>query len=486
MLTFTAPAAALSAAPDPATLSDPAGEVDTPPRDRHGLAVPYGVYGNTSRGRLRVRRGALRVPADLGNVVVLAGHRGNGADPTGVGFLTGTRETDAGLEVDVHFAATPAGDAALLEADQRVRAALSVELDNLELAADEVTGADLVALALIPIPAFTSARLAAEFNPEEITVLDTDTPTPDDTAPAVPELVAALPPEIGRPGPPARSMRDVAAVASALSLGARTPELAAALADITFSGGAAAHPPQFVGELWAGVAYQRQLVPLVQTDALTSMTVSGWVWTVPPTVAPYTGDKAAVPSNPATIGPVTLTAERLAGAHDIDRAFRDFGDTGFFESYFRAMAESYAKQSDGALAADLLAAAGTVTPAAGSDAWETYMAAYYAAAAYAPPSFAVVSARWAQAAGAVSNLNTPAAVGTLPTPIVVPDAVLGAIDVLVGNRSGATFFELGGSPIRVEVVNLPNGGIDAGVFGYFATNVHATAAFKKATIPAVV
>ena len=46
--------------------------------------------------------------------------------------------------------------------------------------------------------------------------------------------------------------------------------------------------------------------------------------------------------------PSPCPRSRLAGAHDIDRKFRDFGDDSFFASYYAAMTESYAQLSDAA------------------------------------------------------------------------------------------------------------------------------------------
>jgi hypothetical protein len=46
------------------------------------------------------------------------------------------------------------------------------------------------------------------------------------------------------------------------------------------------------------------------------------------------------------------------------------------------------------------------------------------------------------------------------------DPGLAAGTVLAGDRQAATHFEAAGSPLRVQAVNIPNGGIDIGVFGY--------------------
>ena len=71
-------------------------------------------------------------PADLRRVKVFTGH-----DRTRpVGYLTALTETGGGLTAEMHIAATPDGDAALLEAREGTRDALSVELEDVELDED--------------------------------------------------------------------------------------------------------------------------------------------------------------------------------------------------------------------------------------------------------------------------------------------------------------------------------------------------------------
>ena len=56
---------------------------------------------------------------------------------------------------------------------------------------------------------------------------------------------------------------------------------------------------------------------------------------------------------------------------------------------------------------------------------------------------------------------------------IMPASQMTATTVFVGARDAVTVHELGGeTPIRVEAQNIANGGIDEGVFGYYATNVH--------------
>lgn len=264
-------------------------------------------------------------------------------------------------------------------------------------------------------------------------------------------------------------------------------QLIAALSDITNTGAISnTTVPQYVGEMWEGKATQRRIVPLFNHAPLTSDRINGWRWLVKPVVAPYTGNKAAVPSNAATTEPVTLPAERIAGAHDIDRKYKDFGDQGFWQSYVAAMIESYAVVSDAQVMADVLAEATPVVagapPTDVTDVWNKIVTGALSVlqATNAMPSFAVVAFDLYKQflltpqEGGLEYLNAALGLdgGTASGFTIVPHASLAAGSVLAGAKEAVTVHELSTVPIRVEAENIGNGGIDVGVFGYYATNVH--------------
>lgn len=265
-----------------------------------------------------------------------------------------------------------------------------------------------------------------------------------------------------------------------------TAEMEAALSDITHTANEWVQNTQYAGELWSGVQYRRRIVPLMSTLGLTSYKVSGWRWATKPVVATWAGDKTAVPSNAAVTEAVETEAERLAGAHDIDRKFRDFGDTGFFESYYRAMTESYARLSDAAAAAALEAGA-TAVVGAEAGLVPAIVAGALAMIDEAVPSFAIVGTDLLAAAFELTEAEMPAlleleldlggapvegsAGGGTTRLRVVPHSELNG-QTLVGARGAATFYELDPTPIRVEAVDMVSGGVDAGVFGYFATIIN--------------
>jgi hypothetical protein len=61
--------------------------------------------------------------------------------------------------------------------------------------------------------------------------------------------------------------------------------------------------------------------------------------------------------------PYDVEAQPFAGAHDVDRRYRDFSVPEFWDGYFTAMTESYAKQSDLYVADTLFAPANASTTA---------------------------------------------------------------------------------------------------------------------------
>jgi len=264
-------------------------------------------------------------------------------------------------------------------------------------------------------------------------------------------------------------------------------KLLAALSDVVPANILGIEQPQFVGELWSGRAFQRRIIPLFNHATLTSFEVKGWKWVTKPVVAAYTGNKTAVPSAAVETRPVTEDAHRIAGAHDIDRKFKDFGDAGFFEAYYKAMTESYAQVSDAAALSAALTAAGAaveggVVPTGVSAGMAQIVDGALAVLtdANALPTFAVVATDiWRDILltrndDTLTYLNAALGLedGTIQTFKVIPHAGITAAHVLVGAGEAMTIHELGEIPIRVEAENITIGGVDVGVFGYMAENVH--------------
>jgi hypothetical protein len=472
--------------------------LDDADRALTGLAVPFGVPGRTSAGLLTVPPGTVRVPADLRRVKLFTEH----GRATPIGYATAAADDPAGLRMTFRVARTPDGDTALLEAAEGVRDALSVELDAAVVKAGALVSADLVGVAVTSVPAFADARLVASLAP------DTD-PEPDPEPPAAPPAPEPEDPPVpetplptgtltaARPGPLTlhRAAGDIASAMMDNDIG----RINAALTDIVpgNDAGGGFLQPQWLGELWAASATSRHFIDAMSHAVLTSgTTVKGWYWTAKPTVATYAGNKTEIPSSTATTAAKSAPVTRLAGGWDIDRIYQDLGEPGFMESCLAPATPDLAAKTEAAAAAALLAAA-TAAPDGGDvysamAAVVTELTAAGAAVNYlglSPDLFAEllggVSASvpwWLQAQGSVSIGGGTANVADLN---VFSAPALPAATVLGGDRRAATYFEPSGNPVRVTAVNIPNGGIDLGVFSYSATLVNDPLGIAKSTVVVV-
>ena len=459
-------------------------------RTLRGLVLPYGADGRTSAGRVTASAGRVHWATDLRRIKVFVGH-----DRTRpVGYVTALRETADGLTAEMHIAATPDGDSALLEAREGTRDALSVELEDVELDDDgDLVAAELAAIALVPLPAFSDARIAAERDDDE-----DDNDQPPASAPPAPaatrrssssrapaQLTAGRRRQAG-----ALTLDQAAAQLSAAYVdGGRTAAaLTAALANITpvSTGSAATAPPQWLGELWTPEYQQLDWAQAVSTGTLTSMTLTGWKRIPPgPVISPYAGNKAAIPTDGTLgFGPVTVQAHRHAVGADFDRIWLDFGDESVMNTWLRLVSQDYAKKLDAAIGALVLAEATVVaTPAANVIAavgvaaqtlkkvgakvnWIAIASDLYA------DYLSITSAEapwWLASSSSVDLSGASASVNNLSIfeSTEVPDGT-----VLAGDRRAVTQYTPRGNPFTVRAVDLANGGIDAGVFGYSAELVN--------------
>lgn len=462
--------------------------------------LPYGEQGRTSAGRVTASRGVVQLPADPATLVANMEH-----DRTRpVARFTSIDEDDDGLRATLRVLPTTQGNDLLVEAAEGVRTGISVELDGFAIRNGQLVAGTLTGAGFCATPAFPSAQLVAsdagelpdehDDDPEpvedepETTTPEDDPEDDDDKENDVNDtLTAAAPAGLGSTNRSAIAERPLSEVMRFLANEYRDggdERLLAALTDIKANTGVGANviPAGWISELWAGRTYQRRYVPLVTGAALQGMTLKGWKWTTKPAVATYAGDKAAVTSNAPATAPVSVAVQRLAGAHDVDRAYRDFEVTEFWESYYRAMTDSYAALSDAACLTDLLAAAtAPAAPASGLSTWTP-------AASIVDGALAVIAANGTPTAAIVgtdlykSLLLTPqqnmvellsGGLGWSESQAsgftIVPSASAALTGkALVLDKAGFVFAELPGSPIRVEAINQANAGIDPGVFGYFA------------------
>jgi hypothetical protein len=275
----------------------------------------------------------------------------------------------------------------------------------------------------------------------------------------------------------------------------RHPALEAALSDIINTNVYdVVGQESYVGQLWSAKSYTRRFVPLLRPGTLTSWKVRGWKWGTRPAVEDYAGDKAAVPSNSPTVTSVEAEAARIAGGHDLDIKFRHFGDTEFLDAYAQAMTEDYASKSDAKALAFIKASASTPTG------WDTLGAGknviYGAMLAGdllaetldqdVEPDYYIVSRVDRRALLDIVDNDKPAFMamfGVDPDKFIASSSITTGL-VYAGMKGAGTFYELGGSPIRVEALDLVKGGVDEAFFGYYATILHDSRGIVKVDISA--
>jgi len=253
-----------------------------------------------------------------------------------------------------------------------------------------------------------------------------------------------------------------------------------------------------LGQLWDDEPRDRPFIDSVQHGDLTGLKgPSGWRWNLAPAVAAYGGDKGAVPSNAPTLTAITGTLQRLAGAHDMDRAIFDLGETDLIEAYWQAMADSYADLSEDYMSDTLVAGATDATVSSGTvlatTAARVVVNVAMAVAQVARPTFVGLSADLfseflvnpdsasLEFLSGSAGFDGSATLGGLR---IFLGKTLAARTAVGGNVKAARYFELPGSPIRAQAVNMPNGGIDVGVFGYCSAFITKPTAVVKIVRPA--
>lgn len=499
-----------------------------------GLLLPYGEQGKTNLGKFSINAGAVTIPSDPSIVTVNTQH--DRENP--VGRATELLDTAAGIVGTFSIAATPEGDTVLAEIASGKRSKLSAEVKNIVIRAGQAVSGSLFGAAIVEQGAFPSAALLASDTPDAVvnvndqgevilevdenpdailveTVLpdgtlatsvyteDTATPPTDPTQNGATPVASATAPaqlQAHRSTPEASLSTIAATLTNARRNGARSmyaelnsmpdSEAAAtlfgALSDIKISGtgavGTAITQPQWIGELWSGRSFERKIIPLIGSDTLSALKISGWRWTVKPQVSTWAGNKSNVPSNSPATESYEVDAQRYAGGHDVAKEYRDFDVPGFWEGYFKGMTESYSAATDEATLAALLTGATPVVATSATEnlAWSRIIDGIDSIIEKTVPTFAIIAKDlyrdllMTKNNDALSYLNATVGfeVGSSTGFQLIPSSFIPAGSVLVGSREAATSHELPGAPIRVEALDMVKGGVDVGLFGYHAVVLH--------------
>lgn len=475
---------------------------DAATRRLSGLAVPYGVASGPTRDGRRYRFSG--PPENIDERVDAVREH----DPDAVvGRLEHWTPADRGLDAAVRPFATTAGNDVLVEASEGVRPGFSVgaeaDGEHVSLAADGVYDVARWRARHIGIcrrPSFADAQItqiAASAEDDEHTddvddVDDTeeegDVPEQNETTTTI-EAVAQVPAErASSTGAQLLTFSDaMEAVASRVERGG-LHTIMAALNDIVPADdtGFGYLRPQWLDEVWTPVATNRDFIESVNRQRLTSgLKVYGWQWDVYPTVDVYAGNKAPIPSSPAKTKPIEAPIERLAGGWDVDRIFVDLGSAGFLEALFRAAARDLAAKQEARVATQLLADATVPADPAPADLWAAVdLAARFLELNGASMSFVGISSDlWTQYVSSprdevpwwVPNGAAPSlrdSTGTAADVRFFANHTLPTGTVIAGDRQAVTFFEPSPNPIRVQAINIPNGGVDIALFSYQALLVN--------------
>lgn len=489
-----------------------AAEVET--RVIRGMVVPFGRVGNTSAGPVSFEFGSF---ADFKAEDIILNREHNRTDPLGRGIAGSEEVTPAGINMAFKIAPTTAGTDALIEAAEGLRPSFSIEASADEYTIDKgvmrVSKATLSGVAHVTNPAFKDANIlevaateddetpetteaAAEENQEE-TTMENEKPeveaAEEVTAPAVIQAAAPIRTAPRSPIVDATSYLEHSIKAAMGNDDSRTYVRAADESTTTNTGlTLAPHLQEFISTTING----RPTIDAISSGALPD---SGMSFTIPkltqaPTVADV-NEEASPFGTPMTSDYLTVNVNKFAGASVVSWELIDRSSPAFLNELLREMQVAYAKATDLAVNAALIAGgtAGTVTTAT-ADGLQSFVATESAAAYAGSGNFArnliANSSHWAAIMGyqdasdrplynAAAPQNTPGFIdGTsivgnvLGTNLYVDPhmaAGLGDDTMLLVAPEAATWYESPVRQLRVDVIG--SGQIEVSVYGYGAIAV---------------
>lgn len=474
--------------------------------------LPYGEAGSTSLGKVTASAGKLTLPDQIvGNI------EHDRTRP--VARSVSITEDAAGLTAAFKVAATRAGDDLLTEAAEGLRPGVSVEIDDPVIRGGELLGGTLSGAGFVTTPAFPSALLVAsdfgdlkdpddpaapvdgaELSEQLAQAVETilDALTVDSTEPEEKDKMTARLEARRRPTTTKPRLEAAAHEVYAMLAGAApgTAALTAALSQITQANAFdVVQVPQYLGEVWSGVAYEQEFAPLLGHADLVSPKIIGWRFKdgKTPVVGNWDGAPNQVPSNAVELETVEQTASRKAAGWNVDRIHRDFPNPEFWAAFHRLSAESYSKQIDLECRAFILDENNTHTVTVAYDPDSIPAGVGIAAAKIVKGALALKAAQKGKATFAVLGLDLyeqwlytrqeDALIHLLPT-VGLSGADLDGIKVVgtdqvpdgtarVGVRQVATLHELGGaSPLRVSTEDIAVGNLTEALFGYWGIFRH--------------
>lgn len=480
--------------------------------------LPFGEAGRTNVGKVTASKGVIDIPEVVDS---LSANLEHDRTKPAAKFVNVTQEDD-GLYATYRVLSTTTGNDLLIEATEGVRTGVSVEIDNPVIRNGELKSGTLSGSGFVTNPAFPSAQLVAsdvgeiadEEKPEdsntEVTEEDSvDTPEEEKEmadAPVTESLTASAP--AGIPTGNSLAVKSPDDFYKMLATGHQigNGRMLAALDEVIQADGAATQSENWIGEIWKRRTHRQRFLPLFNKQPLTGMKMTGWEFDVRvdtnlavPEVDTYAGFPAEPHSAEVITKAVDINALREAGASAIDRAFVDFASPDFWSALYREYADDLSRKLDlrgrthlltpanyTALAEPLVSNTAPDEKAALS----LIVTGVAAVQDLATPDFAVIApALYRQMIltsrqDAVEYLSM--ALGLDPQEgrldqfkLVAGPASMNTNSVLVGCSEMHTFY--GEKSARVETVNIGTGGVEFGLFGYYALHTKNPQAFSFVT-----
>ena len=474
------------------------------------LALPWGavVDLNVLGDTVEFAAGSV-VTTDPARVPFLADHD-NHPFGYGVAFNDDGTGLVATMAVPRDELADPRTAAVVRQMRNGVRTAVSVGV-----ALDDITATDkgdhthfvvqagrLLELSSVVVPRFDDARVTtiAATAQRSSTVPDphpADPPDDDDPdAPGEPDAVqasilrhptaAATVPYRGRDaGPsPILSLAGIAARIQSFGRDGNKEEanrvlrtLTAAFTDVTTVAVEGLVQPQWLTEVVGLIVSGTPAIQAFRQATITSDPIKYPHWKILPLVDVQAAQKTDIASGPVEIETKSVQVATYAGGNDVARQALDWSTPDFVAGYFKAATEVYARKIEAKFIMELKANAGG-TIAAGTHTLVDILGGAIGAAASSGVSGGIVIVCSGDVYGGIfSNLAVltgslfGVVQGGFPVPRIVVSPLAPPGTFIVGPSGAAVSFQSPGAPVRLQALDLGRGGVDLGVWGYFASDV---------------
>ena len=492
---------------------------DVKARTLTGRILPFGEIGTPNIGRTRFLPDSVNF-ADPSKVKLNLEH--DRTKP--VGKATDIWQEGNSLMASFKISNTTAGNDVLVEAIDGLRDGFSVEIAAADFTVEDgvtvISKGDLVGVAVVTNPAFSSASImevaAAEETTEpatagadsSITGENMDEVRPEAEAPVV-EASAPAAPQVGlaftAPRSPIVSAGSYLEHTIKAAQGNEESAMYVKAAADTTSTNTGLTLPLHLNEMISTSIRNRSAIDAISTAALPA---SGMSFTIPkftgyPTVA-ETAEGAAPSDTGATSNYMTVNVKKYAGQQTISWELLDRSSPAFYDELMRELQTAYANATDAAVIAAFTAsgtqATGVAATALGLQSFiATESAAAYAGTGNFAKNLVASAGQWAAIMGYYDSTNRPLYIANQPvnapgavssqsivgqvlgTNLYVDSniAVSGVVDesAFLVAPEAATWYESPKVDVRVQVIG--NGELQIGLYGYGAIAVKKAAGIRR-------